>query len=215
MFMDGTSRNQQETRQSDYLARHMAAAVFITDLQGGVHVCRLAAQPSAECARPKTGMNPYARFLAGHDPMVVLASTSLRLEEVTRQLHPSDAEQPPAPGKWSARDIMCHLADTEVVFAFRLRQALAETHHTIQPYDQNLWAKQYDGYQIGPALDVFATVRNWNLTLLRATKDDDLARPVTHPERGTMTFQTLVETMAGHDLNHLRQLDAIASAHRL
>lgn len=160
-------------------------------------------------------MNPYARFLAGHDPMVVLASTSLRLEDVTRGLHPFAAERPPAPGKWSARDIVCHLADTELVFAFRLRQALAEAHHTIQPYDQNRWAVQYVGYQIGPALDVFTTVRNWNLTLLRAVTDDDLARPLTHPERGTMTFQTLVETMAGHDLNHLIQLDTIAAADRL
>ncbi|PYR72326.1 MAG: hypothetical protein DMF86_24020 [Acidobacteria bacterium] len=160
-------------------------------------------------------MNPYAAYLAGRDPTVILASTSLRLEEITRVLHPSEAERPPAPGKWSARDIMCHLADTEVVFAFRLRQALAEPHHTIQPYDQNRWASPYPGYQIGAALDVFTTVRNWNLALLRNVCDEDLARPVTHPERGTMTFQTLVETMAGHDLNHLQQLDAIASAQKL
>jgi hypothetical protein len=54
-------------------------------------------------------------------------------------------------------------------------------------------------------------VREWNLALIRAASPADLAKAVTHPERGTMTFQTIVETMAGHDRNHMKQMEAIAS----
>jgi hypothetical protein len=61
------------------------------------------------------------------------------------------------------------------------------------------------------AVATFAAVRSWNIVLIRSVRPADLAKPVTHPERGTMTFQTIVETMAGHDRNHIRQIEAIAS----
>ena len=114
-----------------------------------------------------------------------------------------------AAGKWSAREILCHLADCEMVFAFRLRQTLAEDHHVIQPFDQEKWAAQYDCYDTRDALSTFHTVRNWNLALIRSLPPEALETTVTHPERGTITFRTIVETMAGHDINHLRQLEAI------
>ena len=61
-------------------------------------------------------------------------------------------EESPAPGKWSPHEILCHLADCELVFSFRIRQALAEDHHVIQPFDQEIWARNYAGYdpQCGP-----------------------------------------------------------------
>jgi len=61
------------------------------------------------------------------------------------------------------------------------------------------------------ALSLFANVRNWNLLLIGGTSEADRMREVTHPERGTMTFWTIVETMAGHDLNHLQQIERLAS----
>jgi len=122
------------------------------------------------------------------------------------------AERKPAPGKWNAREIVCHLADVEAVFAFRLRQTLAQPHYVIQPFDQDDWAARYDGYTVEDALDVFSAVRRWNIVLIENANADDFSRPVNHPERGDMTFQTLVETMAGHDLNHLAQIEAIAAS---
>jgi hypothetical protein len=118
----------------------------------------------------------------------------------------------PAPGKWSAAEIVCHLADCEVVFAFRLRQTLAEDAPVIQPFDQDKWAATYSGIPAGEALTAFKALRSWNLRLITAALPAAAGRPVTHPERGTMTFLTLVETMAGHDLNHLGQLQRIAGA---
>jgi hypothetical protein len=156
-------------------------------------------------------VNPYASFLEGRNPVDVIAATPQRLRSLAEALGPKGIERGLAPGKWSARSILCHLADTEVVFAFRLRQSLAEPHHVIQPYDQDLWARSYAGYQTQEAIDLFSTVRHWNLTLLEGVPKEALAKPLTHPERGQMTFQVLIETMAGHDLNHLVQLEAIAA----
>jgi hypothetical protein len=68
----------------------------------------------------------------------------------------------------------------------------------------------YQAYEAGAALAVFSTVRDWNLRLLRAAPPAAFAKPVNHPERGDMTFQVLVETMAGHDVNHIRHLQSIA-----
>lgn len=155
-------------------------------------------------------LNPYDVFLAGQEPLAVLAATSKRIEGILNQLGSDRANATPAPGKWSAREIACHLADCEIVFAFRLRQTLAENNHTIQPFDQEKWAAQYASYSAQEALAAFAATRNWNQALLRSLPHEVHTRQVTHPERGTMTFLTIVETMAGHDLNHLAQLESIA-----
>src|SRR5213075_17708 len=89
---------------------------------------------------------------------------------------------PRAPGKWSARDILCHLADCEIVFAYRLRQALAEDHHVIQPFDQDKWAETYAAYDAAAALAVFSSLRKWNLEFIRTVPAKAMAKPVTHPE---------------------------------
>jgi hypothetical protein len=88
-------------------------------------------------------MNPYASFLGNRDPLDVLTATPRKLAEVVRTLGPAGLDRSYAPGKWSARVILCHLADAEIAFAFRLRQALAEPDHVIQPFDQDAWARTY------------------------------------------------------------------------
>ena len=155
-------------------------------------------------------MNPYAAYLGDQDPLRVIAETPVRLNALLASVGPDGAERALAPGKWSARQILCHLADTELAFAFRLRQALAEPHHVIQPFDQDKWAAPYGAFDARSAVDVFGTVRKWNIMLIQTVPAATLHKPLMHPERGEMTFQTLIETMAGHDLNHLRQLDSIA-----
>lgn len=157
--------------------------------------------------------NPYASHLAGRDPLEVIAATPGQLASFVRALGPERVEKKPAPGKWSAREIVCHLADCEVVFTYRLRQALAEDHHVIQPFDQDKWAAAYGAYDAPAALAVFSSLRRWNLSLIHGAPADAFSKSVTHPERGELTFKTLVETMGGHDLNHVKQLEAIAARH--
>ena len=156
-------------------------------------------------------VNPYAEFVGTRAPKEVIAATPDRLTETMDRLGPAGAEHSPAPDKWNAREILCHLADTELVFAFRLRQTLAEPHHVIQPFDQDKWAASYDAFDATAALEVFAAVRRWNVTLIDAVPPESLSKPLSHPERGEMTFSVLIETMAGHDLNHLQQLEGIAT----
>jgi hypothetical protein len=155
-------------------------------------------------------LNPYEKFLGSRNAEEVLSATAAKLASLFNQLGPEGVEKSPAPGKWNAREIFSHLADCEITFAFRLRQALAENNHVIQPFDQEKWAVTYAAYDATSALAAFSAVRRWNLALIRNTKPEDRAKEVTHPERGNMTFQTIVETMAGHDVNHLLQLEALA-----
>jgi hypothetical protein len=155
-------------------------------------------------------LNPYASFLGERKPLEVIRTTPDQVRQLLDRIGPSRAEEAPVPGKWSAREIACHLADCEVAFAFRLRQTLAEDRHVMQPFDQDKWAKQYRAYNAADALAAFAALRQWNVALIRSLGASDFAKAVNHPERGDMTFQTIVETMGGHDLNHLKQIEAIA-----
>lgn len=155
-------------------------------------------------------MNPYAGQLGGRDARAVIGETAGRLKQLINQLGPEGSKRPLAPGKWSAREIACHLADTEIAFAFRLRQALAEPHHTIQPFDQDSWSRAYPNLALTDAVETFTALRLWNLLLLDSLPEEVYSKPVTHPERGQMTFRTIVETMGGHDRNHLAQLEQLA-----
>ena len=155
-------------------------------------------------------LNPYSAQLGDLDPLEVIAATPAKLSALMDAIGSERAEQPRAPGKWSAREIVCHLADCEVAFAFRLRQTLAEARHVMQPFDQEAWAKRYASYSVEAALATFSALRQWNLALVRSLGAADLARPVYHPERGDMKLQTIVETMGGHDRNHLKQVEEIA-----
>jgi len=156
--------------------------------------------------------NPYASFVGTRNPIDVIEETSRRLSEIVNKLsNGPNLEWRPGQGKWNAREILCHLADCEIAFAFRLRQTLAETNHVMQPFDQEKWAGMYGGLSARAALSAFSSLREWDLALIQNTPAEGMAKKCSHPERGDMTFRTIVETMAGHDLNHLQQLDAIAA----
>jgi hypothetical protein len=166
--------------------------------------------------------NPYARYLDGytHDAIVdrILAVTPMEVTRLAEAIGPAGMATSPAPGKWSPAQIVAHLADCELAFGFRLRQTLAsdpgrypgEAAHLIQPFDQDRWAVSYDRVSSEQALAAFPVLRDWNLILLRNAPAEAASIPVNHPERGAMTFGTIVETMAGHDLNHLQQLRRMA-----
>ncbi|HZP16724.1 MAG TPA: DinB family protein [Terriglobales bacterium] len=154
--------------------------------------------------------NPYASHLGSQDPIVVLAATAGRLQQLATALGEKRLQQPIAPGKWSPREIFIHLADCELAFGFRYRQALGEENHVVQPFDQDHWAKTYAVYDAQQALATHAALRSWNLTLIGSLTPEQMAKPVWHPERGELVFRTLIEIAAGHDINHLRQLEAFA-----
>lgn len=157
-----------------------------------------------------TSLNPYAGYIGSASPQEAIGKTPGRLAELVARLGDEGLKRSYAPGKWTAREILCHLADTEIAFGFRLRQTLAEPQHVIQPFDQDGWAKSYGWFGGQAAVDTFSSLRRWNVALIEGAGEGVLSKPVTHPERGAMTFGTIVATMAGHDGNHLRQLELIA-----
>jgi hypothetical protein len=157
-------------------------------------------------------LNPYAKYLDGRPLDAILNASPGSIASLLEAIGPADVATPPAPGKWSPAEIVAHLADCELVFAFRLRQTLAEDNPVVQPFDQEKWAAVYPGISASHALATFTAMRKWNLELLARVLPAAATRPVSHPERGAMTFLTIVETMAGHDINHLEQLARIAAS---
>ena len=154
----------------------------------------------------KMSVNPYAYAVEGRDPAVVIIETPERLARVLASLTAEEIEAVPAPGKWSVREVLAHLADCEIAFGFRLRQAYSgETH--LQPFDQDAWARAYGAYSAAQALATFTALRAWNVAFVRELTEADKELPAMHPERGEMVLWTIVETMAGHDSHHLMKLE--------
>jgi uncharacterized damage-inducible protein DinB len=153
-------------------------------------------------------LNPYSEALGSREPVEVIGATPARLRRLLDGLSAEQIETPPATGKWSVREVMAHLADCEIAFGFRLRQAAAGV-QMIQPFDQDDWARNYGGYDSQAAMKTYRALRAWNLAFVRSLIEEQRTRTVTHPERGTMTVWTIVETMAGHDLHHLARLEKL------
>ena len=158
---------------------------------------------------PAAELNPYAKFLGDAPPHDVLDMTAITIARLIRDSDRDALTRSPAPGKWSIRDILCHLADSEIGWGFRLRQTVAEEHHVIQPFDQEAWSSAFAKLDAHDALDAFTALRRWNMLFVRAVGPAAESKAVRHPERGEMTFRTIVETMAGHDINHLRQIEKL------
>ena len=155
---------------------------------------------------------PYVHLVEGQDPAEVMRATPGRIAALLEALSPEQLSRKPAPGKWSVREILCHLADCEVAWAWRLRQAYGEDRPTLQPCDQDPWARAYDGvgYTVQSAQATWNALRAWNLALIETLSEADKQRPVVHPEIGELRLWTLVEIAAGHDLHHLKALEKVA-----
>jgi hypothetical protein len=146
---------------------------------------------------------PYEEKLGDRDPIEVMSKTPRELELLLEGLDAEQVERRPAPGKWNLREIVCHLADCELVWGWRLRYVYGEKGPAIQTFDQDSWAKIYKAYSLTDAIGTFASTRKWNLLFLSGLNPVDMQKSVTHPERGEETLWTVVKIAAGHDLNHL------------
>jgi hypothetical protein len=117
----------------------------------------------------------------------------------------------PAPDKWSIRQILCHLADSEMVCADRFRRVIAEDNPTIVGYDEKAWARNldYSRRKISQALDTFRRTRAENYALLKELPEATFTRTGTHTERGPVSLLQLLRMDAEHAENHARQLQAL------
>jgi DinB family protein len=122
----------------------------------------------------------------------------------------------PAPGKWSVRQIVAHLADTELVAAQWFRQVIAEDNPRLSDFDQDAWARNLDYARRQPkqSLESFRRMRSENYELLKAVPDTAFERLGTHRERGPVSLWELVSSRADHVENHARQLQAIREEYK-
>ena len=156
-------------------------------------------------------------LLGDRDPLEVLRATPAHLQAVLDDPR-FDPARPWRDGGWDGRAILAHLADQEVGFAFRARQAVAaartgDPDHVAQPYDQDAWAYDYGGMDPALAVASFAGLRAWNLAWLARLDLRGWLATYHQPERGTdESVDAFVRFLAGHDLNHLEQLGAILDA---
>lgn len=153
-------------------------------------------------------------LLGGRDPMEVLRSTPAALRAAIEGAPPARLRAPEAPGKWSAAQVTQHLADSEIVWAWRLRLVLAQDRPALTGYDQDLWSSRlhYELSDPAEALEEFTVVRRANLRLLERATPADLERVGVHAERGEESLGHLRRLYAGHDLLHLRQIARIVAA---
>jgi len=148
-------------------------------------------------------------LLADRNPLESLEATAKRVESAARRLGEAGLSRSYGPGKWTGRQILAHLADAEMATGFRARQVLAQDHHQIQGWDEGAWSRRYTNVDAEAALQSFLASRRWNLALFRGLEARDLAREAVHPERGPETLDTIVRVLAGHDYNHLAQLERL------
>ena len=159
----------------------------------------------------------YIQRILGHvegqDAIKVQRGTAAKLKKAIHRLTPKQLKSRPAPDKWSIAEILAHLADAEIVASWRMRLIVGASGTTIQPFDQDVWASvfQYGKRDAKQSLEVFRTLRENNLAMLKALPKEAWDNYGMHMERGKETIAHLARMFAGHDTNHLKQVEGIAS----
>lgn len=153
-------------------------------------------------------------LLGGRDPVAVLRETPPALARLTGGVPDAILRKPEAPGKWSIGHVLAHLADSDLVWGWRVRLILAQDRPTITGYDQDLWADRlrYGDADPQESQATFAVLRRDNLRLIERATPEDLARVGVHAERGEESVGYLIRLYAGHDLLHLRQIERIRAS---
>lgn len=149
--------------------------------------------------------------LEGKDPVSVLSSTPGKIARLLRGVSRKRLMTRPSPGKWSVAEILAHLADAELVTGFRMRLILGANHTPIQAFDQDAWAafSRYETQDPYLSLEAFRIQRARNVRLLKSLPKKMWEYYGIHAERGKETIRRVTQMIAGHDINHLRQVERI------
>ena len=118
----------------------------------------------------------------------------------------------PAPGKWCILEILGHLADIETLYAYRMRQMLADKDPVIAPIDQDDWARHLGYLRESPAelVAAYGLNRHRTVQMLRRLKAEDLQKSARHPELDhRVTVADYVQMMSKHGPNHWQQIERL------
>jgi DinB family protein len=147
----------------------------------------------------------------GRQPLTVLATTADALERLIEGVPASVLRKRPATDRWSVSEIVAHLGDAELVIGFRIRFILGAPGSPVAAYDQDSWAAtgHYEARDPGKSVEQFRVVRDANLTLLESLTPEQWQQYGMHSERGQETIEQIVRMTAGHDINHVQQIERL------
>jgi DinB family protein len=163
----------------------------------------------------------YTTRLAGlvgdRDPLAVMGGTPGRLQALVSGASAEELRWTSAPERWTIGQIAAHITDAEIVGAWRFRAVLAEDAVALQAYDQNAWASafRYENAPADESVGLFVALRHATLRVLRQVDPARLRHAGMHAERGRESVERLTLMYAGHDLNHLAQIERLLSEARL
>ncbi|HYT76926.1 MAG TPA: DinB family protein [Vicinamibacterales bacterium] len=153
--------------------------------------------------------NPYADDLGPRNPLEVLAETPQTIRALVEKWPAERWERSYAPGKWSARRVIIHLAQTELALSVRVRFAASQDSYVAQPFNQDDWIGLDDNADAATALDAYTAVRRLDVAMFKAMNPAQQQRTFKHPEYGDLTPEWVAAQLAGHDIHHFKQLQQI------
>jgi hypothetical protein len=150
-------------------------------------------------------------YVEGKRPLTVQAATAKKLDRLIKGVPTAKLRKRPAPDKWSVGEILAHLADAEIVGGFRMRLILGAPGTPIAAFDQDAWviSGHYAKRDPHKSVEQFRVIREANLALLKSLTPEQWKHYGMHSERGQESIEDLVLRFAGHDINHLRQIEGI------
>jgi uncharacterized damage-inducible protein DinB len=163
---------------------------------------------------PETAQQYTQRIVAnaeGQDPIKVQSATPKKLARLIESVPPAKLRKRPAPEKWSVAEILAHLADVEIVVGWRMRSILGSPGTTIAAFDQDAWvvAGHYEKRDPRKSIELQRTLREANLALLKSISPEQWKHFGQHAERGQESIEHIVRMIAGHDINHISQIERI------
>ena len=153
--------------------------------------------------------NPYGSDLGDRNPLDALDETPGKIQRLVESWNADRFEQSYAPGKWSARRLLVHLAQTELALGTRVRFALSQNGYAAQAFSQDDWLPIDDGVDARTALEAYVNLRRMNVAMFRRLTPSQRERTFSHPEYGSLTVWWVANQMAGHDLHHLGHLEQV------
>jgi hypothetical protein len=160
---------------------------------------------------PQDYIKRITTHVEGKRPLEIQAATPKKLARLIKGVPASRLRKRPAPDKWSVNEILAHLAETEIVGSFRMRMILGAPGTPIAAFDQDAWvvSGHYEKRDSRKSLEQFRVLREANLALLKSLTPEQWKHYGMHAERGQETIEHVARMFAGHDLNHIGQVENI------
>ena len=161
-------------------------------------------------------MSRILGYQQGKKPLAILKATPAKLEKLVKKASSVKLKKRPESDKWSVGEILAHLADSELVMSFRFRLVLGSNGTAIQAFDQDIWAKFSNYAKLDPreSMKRFTALREANIRLLSSIPREMWDNFGMHSERGKETVTRMAEMLAGHDINHVRQVEELVGGKR-